>query len=531
MGLLNVLGVSIGVFTETYTVDINFIGKFIGVLCGWVGVGFGIILFSLVLKFITLPFDVMQRITMRKQNIQMKENQARMEKLQKQYANDKEMYNQKVMEMYKENGMSMFSSCLPMILSMVIFFVAIGAFNSYSAYANVENYNQLVSAYNSAIIREVASLEDDNYSLTDVKEIKNDEGELVGYYVTYKVEDTELGGKPLYYEATYKEENVELVEYNAENPAASKHNIAADDLQALKDFLKAENTKKSYYVNVDKIVAEKDGAYKDVYAAIEKIKTDLTASKPDNATEQDLWDSAYRSYFEGIAQDAVVTAYNGTGEYAGAGVANNTKFLWIKNVWVTDAMYKNPVLEYKDFETAIATKNGCSCSTTNKAAQIDAYKQDGYNKVTAKLDKQKDQYNGYFVLIALSIGTILLQQFVSMRAQKEQQKYSSVDGQGAGQQKMMMVVMTGMFAIFSFMYSSAFSIYLIVSNIFSLGSTLLINKIVDKVAENKEAKKAEAKFNSRYGGRVAAAREAGKQAAKENKNKKSANSQDEKKKK
>jgi membrane protein insertase Oxa1/YidC/SpoIIIJ len=527
MGLLNVLGVSINVFTETYTVDINFIGKFIGILCGWVGVGFGIILFSLVLKFITLPFDVMQRITMRKQNIQMKENQARMEKLQKQYANDKEMYNQKVMEMYKENGMSMFSSCLPMILSMVIFFIAIGAFNSYSAYANVENYNQLVSAYNSAIVREVASLKDDNYSLTKAEEIKNEEGEVVGYYVTYKVEDTALGGKPLYYEAIYKEENAEFVEYNAENPAASKHNIIADDIKA---FLQAENTKKSYFVNVDKIVAEKDGAYKSVYEAIEKIKTDLMAAKPDTA-EQDLWNSAYRSYYEGIAQDAVVSAYNGTGEYVGKSVVSNTKFLWIKNVWVTDAMYKNPVLEYKDFETAIATKSGCSCSTTNKAAQIDAYKQDGYNKVTAKLDKQKNQYNGYFVLIALSIGTILLQQFVTMRTQKEQQKYSSVDGQGAGQQKMMMVVMTGMFAIFSFMYSSAFSIYLIVSNLFSLGSTLIINKVVDRVAENKEAKKAEAKFNSRYGGRVAAAREAGKQAAKENKNKKSANSQDEKKKK
>ena len=198
---------------------------------------------------------------------------------------------------------------------------------------------------------------------------------------------------------------------------------------------------------------------------------------------------------------------------------------------MTDAMYKNPVLEYKDFETAIATKSGCSCSTTNKAAGIDAYTSDGYNTVTKKLDKQKDQFNGYFVLIALSIGTILLQQFVSMRAQKEQQKYSSVDGQGAGQQKMMLIVMTGMFAIFSFMYSAAFSIYLIVSNVFSLGSTIVINKIVDKVAENKDAKKAEAKFNSRYGGRVAAAKEAGKKAAQESKNKKSVNTKDEKKKK
>ena len=81
---MNLLGVSISIFTETYTVDINFIGKFIGILCGAVGVGFGIVLFSLVLKVITLPFDVMQRISMRKQNIKMKEQKERMEKLQKQ---------------------------------------------------------------------------------------------------------------------------------------------------------------------------------------------------------------------------------------------------------------------------------------------------------------------------------------------------------------------------------------------------------------------------------------------------------------
>ena len=77
---------------------------------------------------------------MRKQNNKMKENQERMEKLQKQYANDKEKYNQKVMEMYKENGISMFSSCLPMILSLVIFIVAINAFNAFSQYSNIQNY-------------------------------------------------------------------------------------------------------------------------------------------------------------------------------------------------------------------------------------------------------------------------------------------------------------------------------------------------------------------------------------------------------
>ena len=524
MGLANLLGVSINIFTETYTVDINFIGKFIGILCGAVGVGFGVILFSLILKVITLPFDVMQRITMRKQNIKMKENQARMEKLQKQYANDKEAYNQKVMEMYKENGMSMFSSCLPMILSMVIFFIAIGAFNSYSAYANVENYNELVGAYNSVLIEQLADVDTCDYTVTEFEKIIEDEAaaeqKVIGYYITYQVKDDTTEGKLLYYTATYRENNLELISYNESDPLLSEHKVSKEDITA---FLKAENTTKLYYINTQKIEAGKDGAYKDIHTEVERIQGEMKTANPDKP-DSELKKAAYHEYFVDLAQNKVVAVYNST-------VIENTKFLWIKNVWVTDAMYKHPVLEYKEFETAISTKSGCSCSTSNKAANILAYTQDGYNTVTHKLDKEKDAYNGFFVLIALSIGTILLQQFVSMRAQKEQQKYSSVDGQGAGQSKMMMIVMTGMFAIFSFMYSSAFSIYLIVSNVFSLGSTLVINKIVDKTAEHKDAKKAEAKFNSRYGGRVAAAKEAGKKAAQESKNKKSVDNKDEKKKK
>ena len=119
------------------------------------------------------------------------------------------------------------------------------------------------------------------------------------------------------------------------------------------------------------------------------------------------------------------------------------------------------------------------------------------------LDEQKTQANGYFVLIVLSIGTILLQQFVSMRTQKEQQKYSTVDGQGGSQQKMMMIVMTLMFAVFSFMYSSSFSIYMIMSNLFSLVSMLIINKLVDISMAKKERKALQEKYNKRFPGRNA----------------------------
>ena len=153
MGLFNVLSsAEIWLYGITHNINLDWIGELIRLLIIGVGsVGVGVILFSVILKVIVLPFDVYQRITMRKQNLKMKENQAKMEKLQKQYANNKEMYNQKVMEMYKESGISPCSSCLPLILSMVIFIVAINAFNAYAQFANVRNYNDMVHAYNTKL--------------------------------------------------------------------------------------------------------------------------------------------------------------------------------------------------------------------------------------------------------------------------------------------------------------------------------------------------------------------------------------------
>ena len=66
--------------------------------------------------------------------------------------------------------------------------------------------------------------------------------------------------------------------------------------------------------------------------------------------------------------------------------------------------------------------------------------------------------------------------------------------------------MTGMFAIFAFMYSSAFSIYMIMSNVLSLISTIVINKIVDTRERKKEEKALIEKYNKRFAGRVPTAK-------------------------
>ena len=453
MGLFHLLAnADITIFKETFNISLSWVGDIIKWLITGVGsVGVGIILFSLILKVIVLPFDVFQRVTMRKQNIKMKENQEKMEKLQKQYANDKNMYQQKVMEMYKQSGMSMFSSCLPMILSLVIFIVAINGFNAYSQYANVENYNAMVEAY-SAKVQTYCVDEDDVKTYTyENGVIKVDAADKYIYYTIPATAD---------YSASSQAELATAVQnYDGEISYFVKSSISAD-------------------------FEEK--------AAIEAYVGDRVG---DEASQ------AVKAYIQGKAQDEVVKVYDEE-------ISSRTKFIWIKNVWVTDASYKSPVVkDANEFITSMSREdfdvNGEDVGAPQISAHTNAYNDYVYDEVTRKLTTAKDASNGYFVLIALSIGTILLQQLVTMRSQKEQQKYSSVDGQGASQQKMMLIMMTGMFAIFSFMYSSAFSIYMITSNIFSLVSTLVINKIVDVVAYKKEVKAMQDKYNQRFPGRVA----------------------------
>lgn len=499
MNMMNLLAgdVALPVFGQTFGVSLNWIGNLIRLLISGVGVvGVGVILFSLILKGITLPLDIYQRVSMRKQNNRMKENKERMEKLKKQYANDEKMYNQKVLEMQREGGFSVLSACLPMIVSLVIFIVAINAFNAYAQYSNVENYNTLVNAYNEEFYQYAPDLTEENLLIVEGSEITNEQGKKE-LPVTFTVSDNDPSHY-VYYTGTYTVSESEIAEY--------KLAIANADT-AFEEYRSRVNlSKKSYYADLDKVQANAE-----LWAEIGALKAEMT-----EGTDEEKTEDAVRNYFRTQAQFAVKESYETV-------VSKKTKFLWIKNIWATDASYKHPVLSYSSFKSEAKQEkfkvDGSKVSFGNISNYTDAYKEDSYKEITQELSAYKKSANGYYILIALSIGTILLQQFVSMRSQKEQQQYQTVDGQSASQQKIMMVVMTGMFAIFSFMYSSAFSIYLVTSNLFSMISTLIINAFVDKSAEKKEASAAEKRFTNSAAERIEAAKNAGKASADKSRNK------------
>ena len=154
-------------------------------------------------------------------------------------------------------------------------------------------------------------------------------------------------------------------------------------------------------------------------------------------------------------------------------------FLWIKNVWEADSPFAHPVTSYDTIK--------------DKLQGGDIIKESDYELLTRDLTDEKERANGYFIMIVLVAGLSFLSQWVMSRGQKAQMELQSVDGMGAMQNKMMMWLMPIMMAFFAFMYTAAFSTYIICSQLFSMLTTLGINKIVDikfqKEKERREAQK------------------------------------------
>lgn len=127
----------------------NIIARFIEILHNGIGnFGVTVIVFTLIFKFALLPLDLWQKFSMRKQNKKMELLRPQLEKLEKQYANKPEILKQKQAELQKGQMTGMLGSCLPMIVTMVVFFVVLGGFNEYIRVENEKIVYSIAEAYN-----------------------------------------------------------------------------------------------------------------------------------------------------------------------------------------------------------------------------------------------------------------------------------------------------------------------------------------------------------------------------------------------
>lgn len=110
-----------------------------------------IIVFTIVLKIILLPLDFLNKYVTAKNAKIQKAIQPELEKIQKQYGNNKQIINQKTMELYKKNNYSVTGSCVVMLINMAltltIFITLFSGLNSMAAYKVQYQYNEIQKSY------------------------------------------------------------------------------------------------------------------------------------------------------------------------------------------------------------------------------------------------------------------------------------------------------------------------------------------------------------------------------------------------
>lgn len=342
--------------------------------------GVAVICFTLILKLVMSPFDVWQKVVMTKNNRAMERMKPQLEKLQQQYAGNKELYSQKQMELYRKEKYSMLGSCLPSIISLVIFFMVFSGFNGMVKQYNINMYKELSSTY----------------------------------FSTYETQRAAV-----------------------------------------------------YASEYDRLIAE---------GKEEQIAKDTASvSAKESATT--------------AAQTAVVDNFESK-------YKNEIKFMWVNNVFMPDS-WKNPIPDYETFIGSGIGKLGID------TASIEHGNNTEYDEVMSPLiakyndvkrnGKSGSRWNG-FMLLPIITGLIT---FASTKLMKQNQPpqaptagANGKDMQNAMQanMKMMQWFMPIMLAVFALLYSTAFTVYMVISNLFSTVFQLIYNacvKVNDKRNEEK----------------------------------------------
>ena len=135
--------------------------------------GLAIILFTIAVQIILLPFSIKQQKTMIKNN----KIQAKVKELQEKYKNDQVRLGQETMDLYKAEKMSPCSGCLGSILQLILFvsiFYLVRQPLTYMERFDADKINQYVEKYQISqqsnykeidIIREAKKAGDDSISI------------------------------------------------------------------------------------------------------------------------------------------------------------------------------------------------------------------------------------------------------------------------------------------------------------------------------------------------------------------------------
>lgn len=408
--------------------------------------GVTVIVFTIIVRLILSPLDIWQKISQRKQSKAMRRLQPKLAKLQKQYANQPQLLRQKQAELQKQEKLHPFASCLPLIVTMVIFFVVFAGFRDLVAYQNELIIENVYAAYT-----EYDADADNLYAM-----------QAAGDYVV----ESEVGKLA----ASDTEGTAEDV------PQEQKDALTAEILKQIQDadgnYLAPGDTANTdeYYVLYSEAFSLFDGwhslgtvgeknEYADALSAEDKAVFDGVSSCF-NDNKDEMLVAAYKEHMEG--------------------------FLWIKNIFMADTG-ANVVPSVSEFVGGRIQAQMPEAAAGVSYDELTGPAQAALNK-TGTWDVSR--WNGYFVLPVISIALSFLSTWFT-------QKMSPTTPMGDAKQqksqqrtmKILTYIMPLIMGLFAIMYSAAFAIYYFMSNLVSTLINviyIIIVKIIDNKAQAKE---------------------------------------------
>ena len=408
------------------------IGQLVRLMHKWIGnYGWTVVVFTVFLKLLLLPLDFWQRYSARKSSAKMQKMQPLIEAIDKRYGANTPRANDEKKKLYQKQGYSMLSSCLPMIISMAVFFVMFAGLRNYSTYSTITTFEKLSNEYYRV------------YS----EQIVNKGGDIAN---TYQVKyDSE-------YEAKIKEFQDKLEE-GAE-------------------------------------VSDKDKSYAELHARIEGISA-VIANTQFEAQYKEAEALARKTiqveYVGGKLPTGVTFTEDGEeytfGDEEADGIQES--WLWIQNVWQPDT-WDTVMPPYKG--GANANSFSQQIDMTGYPGDMG---EKTYNIIREEILKTgvrgtQGKWNGLMILPILSIGLSFLSMFVTQLMEKKNRKGEAVqqNQQQAATNKTMMILMPLMMAYFGFIYTGAFAIYMVFNYTLSIISTVALRIPVEKLVEKNLAK-------------------------------------------
>lgn len=183
---------------------------------------FALILVTIIIKLVMVPFDFVNKYTSKKSARKQAEMKPELDKINAKYANDKNLLNQKTMALYKSHNYNIMGTCLGMVLylaiTMVVFWTLFSALNNISYYKIGDQFLQVRKEYFAEYEINVDELEE-----TTALEVYNT-----------KIEELKAQGKT--------DEELASIKSSAESKAKEKYNSTKSSFLWIENIWMADST-------------------------------------------------------------------------------------------------------------------------------------------------------------------------------------------------------------------------------------------------------------------------------------------------